>query len=139
VDLLRNNQLPLSGNVDQWIRTWGEAVSQFGFFNVNVVNSGNPQAEREITANYSYGRQLGRILDMLAPLVEERAADPKKKVDPKALDDFRKMVKDIKDFKARSVEDIVHQVEQWDKASPTFATNLNRLLTQLSELKRPEA
>ena len=68
-ELLKTNKFPLSGNVDQLIKTWGEAVSQVGFLNVNVANSGNPPLERKIGSSFSYGRQLGRILDVLAPLV----------------------------------------------------------------------
>ena len=37
--LMVENRLPLSGNVDQWISAWAEAVSQIGFFNVNVAGS----------------------------------------------------------------------------------------------------
>src|SRR4051794_3106608 len=63
---LAANRMPLSGDVDQWIRTWGEAVSQVGLLNVNIAGSGNAALEKEIASRYSYGRQLGRILDVLA-------------------------------------------------------------------------
>jgi hypothetical protein len=41
---------------------------------VNEANSSSPQTEQSIVAAQSYGRQLGRILDALAVLIEERPA-----------------------------------------------------------------
>ncbi|MFI4941190.1 MAG: hypothetical protein ACHP7O_12725, partial [Burkholderiales bacterium] len=80
------------------IRTWGEAVAQIGLFNVNIVNSGNPEMERKISSKFSYGRQLGRMLDVLAPLVEANRDQLLKTpgFNSKDLDDFEEMVKEIK-------------------------------------------
>src|SRR5215471_1884835 len=40
--------------------------------NINVTeeNSRSPETEREIVAKYSYGRQLGRVIDVLGDLIE---------------------------------------------------------------------
>ena len=100
--------MPWSGDVAQLIHAFGQAFSQFGLFNLNYVNSENsrnPSAERSVMAKYSYGRQLGRILDVLAPLVEQNAFDllnaeaPEKKLGSKELKDFRTMVNDVKHIK----------------------------------------
>jgi hypothetical protein len=131
--LLKNNQLPLSGNVDQWIRTWGEAVSQIGFFNVNVAGSGNPRLEKTISSEYSYGRQLGRVLDVLAPLVAANEGALRKEAGDKAVEDFQDMVRDIRQLKSRSVTDIVDEVKQWQTSS-TFQEDLATLLLQLAAL-----
>src|SRR5438128_301501 len=39
---------------------------------VTEKNSRSPQTEREIVAEHSYGRQLGRLTQALADLIEER-------------------------------------------------------------------
>jgi len=38
--------------------------------NVTEENSSSPQTERDIVAKYSYGRQLGRIIDVLGELID---------------------------------------------------------------------
>lgn len=112
--LLNHNKLPLSGDVSQWISAWGEAVGQIGVFNINTVNSANPRLERDIGINYSYGRQLGRILDVLTPMVATYAGTTEgTQIDQKKLDEFNAMVADIqklKDAKTPSQEDIVRDV-----------------------------
>jgi hypothetical protein len=128
--LLRTNQMPLSGNVDQWIRSWGEAVGQVGLLNVNIAGTSNPELEEEITSKYSYGRQLGRILEVLAPLVE-RSRDQIE--DKSALADFQQMVRDISKLKRLSVDDVVAEVTAWQK-SPGFKQELEDLLRQLTAL-----
>lgn len=131
--LMLENRWPLSGNVDQWISTWAEAVSQIGFFNVNVAGSANPQLEKRIGSQYSYGRQLGRMLDVLAPLVD--ANEPLlRKPAGKKLDDFRKMAADIERMKERPVEDVVDDVRRWRK-SADFRAKLEALTQQLEALK----
>ena len=134
-DLLKANKLPLSGNVDQWIKTWGEVVSQIGLVNVNVAGSGNPQLEKTITTEYSYGRQLGRMLDMLAPLVGANKELLEDKAGPKAVEDFEKMVGEIQKLKRRSVSDIVDEVKGWSTSS-TFPEDLAKLLQQLEQLEQ---
>lgn len=112
-DLLAHNKLPLSGDVSQWISAWGEAVGQIGLFNINTVNSGNPRLERDIGINYSYGRQLGRMLDVLTPLV---LASETKLIDEQKRKEYLTMVDDIqklKDAKIRTKDDIVKDVDRW--------------------------
>jgi len=125
--LLKANQLPFSGNVDQWIRTFG----QVGLLNVNIAGSGNPELEKEIASRYSYGRQLGRILAVLAPLVEDR----KELIDGHARDEFDDMVRGIARLKRASVDDVVAQVKAWEDSSPRFREDLDELLRQLTTLQ----
>jgi hypothetical protein len=39
--------------------------------NVNEENSSSPETERDILVKYSYGRQLGRIIDVVSELIEK--------------------------------------------------------------------
>ncbi|WP_341891304.1 hypothetical protein [Variovorax sp. YR752] len=68
--------------------------------NVNAFNSSSPQTEAEVLSKHSYGRQLGRISEALAVLVEVR--------DPKAADerfaDFRTMKAEIDEIKAGNAQ-----------------------------------
>lgn len=75
--------LPWPGAAVDWLRTWQQvwqlAPTQLeqpilpGWtFNINSGNSSSPQTEAEVLARHSYGRQLGRMADALAALVQER-------------------------------------------------------------------
>ena len=64
--------------------------------NVNAFNSSAPQTEADVLQRHSYGRQLGRISEALALLVEAR--DPKGS--DQRFDDFRTMKAEIDEIKA---------------------------------------
>ncbi|HYF06105.1 MAG TPA: hypothetical protein VD970_00655 [Acetobacteraceae bacterium] len=71
-------ELPLSGDVSQAINPWTFWFmlqgAQIGLFNVNLGQSADPALEREILDEVgSYGRQIGRIGEVLEILV--RRAD----------------------------------------------------------------
>lgn len=68
--------------------------------NVNAFNSSAPQTEGEIVQKHSYGRQLGRITEALAVLVE--AHDPGK--DEPRFKDFRAMKAEIDTIKSGDAE-----------------------------------
>lgn len=88
--------------------------------NVNAFNSSAPQTEVDVVSKHSYGRQLGRISEALAILVEAR--DPKRS--DERFEDFRTMTDDIDKIKAGNAE-----------------VRVARLLADLDLLKvlRPEA
>lgn len=87
--------------------------------NVNAFNSSAPQTEADVVSKHSYGRQLGRISEALAILVDAR--DPKGADD--RFDDFRTMTAEIGEIKAGNA-----------------IARVNRLLADLDLLKvlRPE-
>jgi hypothetical protein len=69
-------RLPLSGDVTQAINPWNWMLnsvgSQFGFVNINLGKSADPQFEAEVLDEVgSYGRQLGRIGDALGVLLKQ--------------------------------------------------------------------
>ena len=126
---------PLSGDVTQWIRAWGEAVGQVGLFNFNVAGSSDPQAERRIGSRYSYGRQLGRLTEVLAPYIRANEARFRQAAGDQAVTDFLKMESEISRLKQASVEDIVTKVRQWQD-DPDFERKLGDLLALLQGLKK---
>ena len=65
-------------------------------FNVNAFNSSAPQTESDVLQRHSYGRQLGRISDALAVLVDERDKSGR----DERFADFRTMKAQIDDIKA---------------------------------------
>lgn len=136
IALLKGNRLPLSGDVTQWIKTWGEIVGQVGLVNYNIAGSSDPMAEKRIGSQFSYGRQLGRILDVLVPVVKAHEADfqadPNKK---KALKDFDEMVKDIAKLKAKryTADEVVAMVKKW-KDDGDYEANIQKLREALDDM-----
>jgi len=88
--------------------------------NVNAFNSSAPQTEADVVSKHSYGRQLGRISEVLAILLDAR--DPKRS--DERFEDFRTMTDEIDQIKAGNAE-----------------ARVARLLADLDLLKvlRPEA
>lgn len=67
-------RLPLSGDVTQSINPWNffsrVMDNQFGFININLGLSTDPEVEEEVLQKVgSYGRQLGYIGDALKVLI----------------------------------------------------------------------
>lgn len=136
IALLQGNRLPLSGDVTQWIRTWGEIVGQVGLFNVNIAGSTDPLAEKRIGAEYSYGRQLGRIMEVLTPHLKRHESDFAGPQDQAALKDYFAMAEAIAQLKARrcSTEQVVALVAKWQD-DPDFDAQRDELIRQLSALR----
>jgi hypothetical protein len=132
--LRHQNTAPLGGDVMQWIRAWGEVVGQVGFLNVNYAGSSDPQAERRISGRYSYGRQLGRIMEVMAPLIHRHQAQLRKEVGDKAVAEFLEMAGEIAAMKQASVGEIVNKVSGWRKSND-FAQKLDQLIVQLTALR----
>jgi hypothetical protein len=114
-----------------WLKQWSSAMQLApntlvqpilpGWtLNVNAFNSSAPQTEADVVSKHSYGRQLGRISEALAILVDAR--DPKRS--DERFEDFRTMTDDIDKIKAGNAE-----------------ARVARLLADLDLLKvlRPEA
>lgn len=125
---------PLSGDVTQWIRAWSEVVGQVGLVNVNYAGSRDVQAERRITGRYSYGSQLGRIMELLVPYVTKHEKDFTDPSHPDAVKDFLKMANEIGELKQASVEDVVEKVRQWEKAG-SLDTKLPLLIARLQQIQ----
>lgn len=89
---------PFSGDVHQAINPWSwwaNMMGQAGFININNINAGDSELEKDIIENVaSYGRQLGRIIPVVEVLLTA--------VDVKKLDIAQQAaVADFKDLAAR--------------------------------------
>ena len=97
-----------------WLWNWGrlgpkvleQTILPGWTFAINNVNSSVPQTEVEVVARHSYGRQLGRIEDVLDLLLRTRddlAADQR-------VVDFGKMKIEIDVAKTKAAEDRLDQI-----------------------------
>ena len=99
-----------------WLRSWSDAMRSlplsasqsinpgwnFGpTLNINNGNSSAPQTEVEVLQHHSYGRQLGRISEVLEVLIKERA---KTAPADKHVADFLKMKAEIDKVKLDTVQ-----------------------------------
>jgi hypothetical protein len=83
----------VSGNFTQPILPgWFGSV-----YNVTLQNSSAPEAEAEVVAKHSYGRQLGRIMDALSVLI---ARLPEAERHARAITKFNEIHQEIDDIKA---------------------------------------
>jgi hypothetical protein len=73
----------------------------FGNVIVTETNSSSPETERRIVAEESYGRQLGRLMDAVTALIDERPAGGPR---PQAFEDLLELSRSIDEIKQRSVD-----------------------------------
>jgi hypothetical protein len=97
---------PLSGGVAQTINPWQWIANvmgnRFSLFTVNLGRSSAPEVEAEILQNVgSYGRQIGRISDVLDVLVAKLPRDNLSDAERFALEDFSAQMREIRRIKAR--------------------------------------
>jgi hypothetical protein len=98
-------KLPLSGNVSQLISPWtawfSALGSQIGLVNIHLGESSAPEVERDILNEVgSYGKQLGRVGDVLIVLLNHfRPQEPLKEDEMKAITALRAMLDEIATIK----------------------------------------
>jgi hypothetical protein len=97
---------PLSGGVAQNILPWNWianfAQSRFSWFTVNLGRSSAPEVEADILENVgSYGRQLGRISEVLEVLVARLPREALTEDERAAVEDFSAQMREIKRIKER--------------------------------------
>ena len=74
----------------------------WSLFNITENNSSAPDTERRIVAQDSYGRQIGRIMDALEVLIEERH---KGAPDKPAFEEFEQLRKRVDQAKRAAAVD----------------------------------
>jgi hypothetical protein len=96
---------------------------------VNARNSSAPETERDIVAEESYGRQIGRISDALALLIAER---PEGAPPSAALKEFAAMRAKIEEIKAGAaqarVARLIADLERLRRDEPAEFTRVMALL-----------
>ena len=121
-------QFPFSGDVTQAINPWTwwlRLMSQIGFININLTKSSDPEMERRITENVAgYGKQLGRVIEVLDALLVNSATAGWSADQKKALVDFLEMAKEIAAVKG-------------DYIAPT-KVNVDRFLEGIRQLKEKD-
>jgi hypothetical protein len=121
-------QFPFSGDVTQAINPWSwwlRMMSQIGFININMTESSDPAMEQQIVENVAgYGKQLGRVVEVLDALLAHTATIEWSADQRKALGDFLDLAKDIAAVKG-------------DYIAPTTA-NIDRFLDGIRHLKETD-
>jgi hypothetical protein len=101
-------RLPLSGDVNQAINPWQWFIKsvggQFGLVNINLGRSSDPELEAQILDEVgSYGKQLGRMGDVLAILLKKAKASDYSD-EWQAISAFRQQLAEIGNLKARRAQ-----------------------------------
>lgn len=103
---------------------------------INQNNSTNPQVERHIVSHHSYGRQLGRLIDVVDLLVKDLPV-PADKDDAARLKAFRDLKHDVDKFKAQARQSQAeHIIGELDGLSDA---DLKRCENAIAHLKRKRA
>ena len=79
----------LAQNINPWTMTVA----------VNSYNSSAPDTEQTVLARHSYGRQLGRLSDVMSLLLEELEARDPARADDKRVALFRELQSEIETIK----------------------------------------
>ena len=100
---------PFSGGVAQNILPWNWIAnftgSKFSWFTVNLGRSSAPEVEADILDEVgSYGRQLGRIGDVLEVLVNRLPRDSLSEHERAAVEDFSAQLREIRRIKRKGRE-----------------------------------
>jgi hypothetical protein len=109
-------RLPLSGNVTQSINPWTVLFNpwgnQVGLININLGRSANPPVEEEVLTDVaSYGRQLGRMQDVLVVLLKHfRPVEPLQPEEQSAISDLTSMLAEIAKVKEKHSHNDVRAV-----------------------------
>jgi hypothetical protein len=98
--------------------------------NINVTeeNSSSPGTEREILAKNSYGRQLGRIIDVLSDLIEKW---PGGAPDDVSVQRFAELRDDIEGIKANRIVKAISDLAEMKQRNPD---EYERLAPRLEEI-----
>jgi hypothetical protein len=85
--------------------------------NINVTeeNSSSPETEREIVAKYSYGRQIGRVIDVRGDLIERW---PGGAPDDPSVQRFAELKDDIEGIKAERIVRAISDLAEMKQRNP---------------------
>jgi hypothetical protein len=98
--------------------------------NVTGENSSSPQTEHDIVTRYSYGRQLGRIVDVLGELIERW---PGGAPDDPSVQRFAELRDDIEKIKTQGIVRAVSQLADMKQRNPDEYARLAPKLREILE------
>ena len=96
--------------------------------NVTEENSRSPETEREIVTRYSYGRQLGRVIDVLGDLIDSW---PGGAPDDPSVRRFAELRDDIEEIKAERIARAISDLADMKQRNPG---EYERLAPKLQEI-----
>jgi hypothetical protein len=96
---------------------------------VTVENFSSPQTERDIVARYGYGRQLGRVIDVLGELIERW---PGGAPDDPAVRRFAELRNEIEKIKTQGIVRAVSELAEMKQRIPD---EYARLAPKLREIR----
>ncbi len=141
---MQNFHFPFSGDVpvtqainpwEFWIKSFS---SQMGLININNVSSSDRNIEKEVIENVaSYGRQLGRVNDLLETIIDNPGLKDLSSRQQRSIEEFREMVDQIKQVKQKwksparllsALDDMISAVNAIRETHPqAYEEALNRL------------
>jgi hypothetical protein len=99
--------------------------------NVTEENSSSPETERKIVAEYSYGRQLGRIIDVLSDMIDRW---PGGAPDVPSVQRFAELRSDIERIKTRSIVRAISELAEMKQRNPDEYARLAPKLREILEV-----
>lgn len=109
----------------------------FGNVSITNENSGDPEAERRILSEVSYGRQLGRIMDVISVLIDMTDRAELTPEDRRVIKEFRDLEAKIKALKAEAwsrwltedgMADLADKLTELKTTDPETYARLARIL-----------
>jgi hypothetical protein len=98
--------------------------------NVTEENSSSPETEREIVAQYSYGRQLGRIIDVLSELIKRW---PGGAPDDPSVQRFAELRDGTEKIKTRGIVRAISELAEMKQHNPDEYARLAPKLREILE------
>jgi hypothetical protein len=95
---------------------------------VTEENSSSPETERNILVKYSYGRQLGRIIDVVSELIEKW---PGGAPDDPAVRRFAELRDDIEEIKTKQIVQAISNLAEMKRRN---SAEYKRLAPRLREI-----
>ena len=99
-----------------------------GVVNVTHLNSAAPEVERAVVEQYSYGRQIGRLMDAVSALAEKAPALE----GDKRITEFKALAGEVEKIKERALmsaaDRLCAEIEDLRKTDPAGFQRLRRLL-----------
>ena len=106
--------------------------------NINSNNSSAPDTEQTVLSRHSYGRQLGRVSDVVSLLVEQLEAREPALADDKRVAQFRELQTEIEAIKLKAAERRLERIAaDLEALRGADEQAYERVKARLRELVRP--